>query len=95
MQSSSPFLEIEQRQLTAFNLPPKVVDVTLAPRRLSTKSAYARRWYKLVGWCTTWQIDPLQVKLSNLLLLLCFVAFEALALCTVKGYLLVLLTFLQ
>ena len=37
----SPCFEIEQRQLTAFDLPPEVIDVILAARRPSTKTVYA------------------------------------------------------
>ena len=47
-QSTPSCVETEQWQLTAFDLPPEVVEVILAIRHPSTKSIYVGRWDKFV-----------------------------------------------
>ena len=57
-QPTPPCMEVEWRQLMAFDLPPEVVDVILAARRPSTKSVYEGRWEKFVVWCSSRTSNP-------------------------------------
>lgn len=82
------------QHLNTFYLPPEVVNVILEARLPQTRTVYARCWNKFVAWCCSWQLDALQDNVSNVLMFALPLAWQGLALGTVKGYLWTLSVFL-